>query len=425
MLQNSQSRANHAVCHIVHVQQQLIEERSRMLYEFHRKQNDKKPGSVHATYIITGTKIPAVAEDSQNEDKDGDSVMQSSPPLPVPSSSAAIPEETETITMHTMMLVKEEHLERAKSLFSAVSCIHVYALAAKGLSQVQTLAECNRKVAVAQAGEDPLTSWKAYGTIQNSGVRRRTTRGPPAPIAAPAAKPTIKAAPVPKLATEKSTSRETPISASAQKTATDFPKAAATKTSKPAPSKASASSIFKSFAKTAPVTRKPAPALLKNDSQASATSVQDANMIGFSDDDDDADNASLPEELFATKDSQGESSGKSKKDREAELQAMMDQDDEEDAEDVAKKSDEDADAQMDDVESPPAAKTADEPVPEADEEEPKVVVSNGRRRGKRRVPKKRTVRDEEGYLGKSPSTASPGRIYTTMREEYFEADTGI
>ena len=38
--------------------------------------------------------------------------------------------------------------------------------------------------------------------------------------------------------------------------------------------------------------------------------------------------------------------------------------------------------------------------PKEDEPEPPVTVENGRRRGKRRVMKKRTVKDEEGYLGK-------------------------
>lgn len=37
--------------------------------------------------------------------------------------------------------------------------------------------------------------------------------------------------------------------------------------------------------------------------------------------------------------------------------------------------------------------------PKEDEPEPTVTVHNGRRRGRRRVMKKRTVKDEEGYLG--------------------------
>lgn len=37
--------------------------------------------------------------------------------------------------------------------------------------------------------------------------------------------------------------------------------------------------------------------------------------------------------------------------------------------------------------------------PKAEEPGPTVTVQNGRRRGRRRVMKKKTVKDEEGYLG--------------------------
>jgi DNA polymerase delta subunit 3 len=51
----------------------------------------------------------------------------------------------------------------------------------------------------------------------------------------------------------------------------------------------------------------------------------------------------------------------------------------------------------------PDAPAADTPVaavgtPEPVEEEPTVTVSNGRRRGRRRVMKKKKVKDEDGYL---------------------------
>ena len=38
--------------------------------------------------------------------------------------------------------------------------------------------------------------------------------------------------------------------------------------------------------------------------------------------------------------------------------------------------------------------------------EPLVVVLSGRRRGRRKVMKKKTMKDEEGYLGKSTSCPS-------------------
>jgi DNA polymerase delta subunit 3 len=38
-------------------------------------------------------------------------------------------------------------------------------------------------------------------------------------------------------------------------------------------------------------------------------------------------------------------------------------------------------------------------VPEPEDDKPTITVSNGRRRGKRRVMKKKKVKDEDGYLG--------------------------
>jgi hypothetical protein len=49
--------------------------------------------------------------------------------------------------------------------------------------------------------------------------------------------------------------------------------------------------------------------------------------------------------------------------------------------------------------------------PEASEPEPTVTVENGRRRGKRRVMKKKKVKDEDGYLGKR-----------TRRHSYYSAN---
>lgn len=50
---------------------------------------------------------------------------------------------------------------------------------------------------------------------------------------------------------------------------------------------------------------------------------------------------------------------------------------------------------------PSQAEISEKPeTPKEDEPEPTITVENGRRRGKRRVMKKKTVKDEEGYLGK-------------------------
>lgn len=145
-----------------------------MLFDFHQKQNAKKPGSVHATYLITGTRIPPKPQQQSNTNtQDGeDAVMQSSPPIPSSSAPQAPEEDADPTPVRSVLLVKEEHLSQAKTTFEKITGIHVYSLAAGGLSDLNTLTECNRKIAVECASEDPLQAWKQYGTIQNPKDRK-------------------------------------------------------------------------------------------------------------------------------------------------------------------------------------------------------------------------------------------------------------
>jgi DNA polymerase delta subunit 3 len=66
-----------------------------------------------------------------------------------------------------------------------------------------------------------------------------------------------------------------------------------------------------------------------------------------------------------------------------------------------------------------ASQTEKAETPKGEEPEPTVTVQNGRRRGKRRVMKKKTVKDEEGYLGKHGLTLSSNRdsSSTVTKEE--------
>jgi DNA polymerase delta subunit 3 len=41
---------------------------NRMLYDFHKSQNDRRPGAVHATYLIYGTKKPVELRNGDGED---------------------------------------------------------------------------------------------------------------------------------------------------------------------------------------------------------------------------------------------------------------------------------------------------------------------------------------------------------------------
>jgi DNA polymerase delta subunit 3 len=80
-----------------------------MLYDFHQQQNAKKPGTIHATYLVSGTKSRE-AHAAHGEQKDGDDdYMQSSPFV---SSSMAQPNEgTGESSILSISLVKEEDLE--------------------------------------------------------------------------------------------------------------------------------------------------------------------------------------------------------------------------------------------------------------------------------------------------------------------------
>ena len=82
-----------------------------MLYEFHRQQNSKKPGSVHAIYLLSGNiKLEEVTKAITNKQEDGeDAPMQSSPFM-----SSSMPHQNgdeEIQVKKVITLVREEHLE--------------------------------------------------------------------------------------------------------------------------------------------------------------------------------------------------------------------------------------------------------------------------------------------------------------------------
>lgn len=85
-----------------------------MLYDFHHGQNARKPGSVHATYIVDGKprKLQEVGlnEDSRNGE---DEHMQSSPFM-----SSSMPQEgaeEDTLPVRKITLAREEDLEGRRS----------------------------------------------------------------------------------------------------------------------------------------------------------------------------------------------------------------------------------------------------------------------------------------------------------------------
>jgi DNA polymerase delta subunit 3 len=161
-----------------------------------------------------------------------------------------------------------------------------------------------------------------------------------------------------------------------------------TTTTKTPPLKRDSSSIFKSFAKATPKAKTE-----DYENSAAASGLNSAFPSGLEDEpmkdvSDDEEDSYVPPPQPATKDLVA-SSRKARKEREEALKKMMEEEDSEDE---------------------PVAKAYKDEFPSAIEPpEPKetMEVSNGRRRGRRRVMKKKTVKDNEGYLGKfsiSPKT---------------------
>jgi DNA polymerase delta subunit 3 len=91
-----------------------------MLFDFHQKQNARKPNSIHATYLITGRQRKPEHTNGANG-KDGMDVdMRSSPfvsSMPEPEEPAEEPTKETTI-----ILVREEELQSVLSVL--VPCSH-------------------------------------------------------------------------------------------------------------------------------------------------------------------------------------------------------------------------------------------------------------------------------------------------------------
>jgi DNA polymerase delta subunit 3 len=371
----------------------------RMLYDFHHTQTAKKPGSVHATYLITGVLQPEQQPLSQATNgllsqHDEDTPMESSPfpssypePAPEPSfeSEDAEPAE-EPVHNTTVLLVREEELEEAKTEFEEIQSIFVYSLEPGPLKDFQLLTQCNREVTKEFWTEDPLQAYPKYGLITNKDVRRRTgKRQPPPAVAVPSS-----------MATKSHPTKSAPVKETTPAAKKEEPAKPAT-SAKPSTIKRQSSDLFKSFAKSKP------PKLKTDDSNATSASAsvnpspvdkEDDELQGMSEDEATSD---IDEEMLEAEAAKATEARKARKEKEERLKAMMDEEDEDE-----EMQDADADGETP-AEPMDESEALDQPKePEKKEE---VTVTNGRRRGKRKVMKKRTYKDEDGYLGKNYSRA--------------------
>jgi len=391
---------------------------SRMLFEFHRQQNAKKPGIIHATYLLSGTKreeleTPPISEPISEKDGEDDH-MQSSPfmgsSLPQPE------EETVSISTITISLVREEDLAgtvpsilpkpctrlifdvEIKSRYETITSIHIYSLGPHPLKDLRLLSDSTREIQTLTVDEDPIEDAKTYGMITNPIVRRRANRPQP-PVAAlrKAPAPAAKAKPLEptKEAAKSIIAGSQDGKGSQSAAAKDFfgkgkekikpttgsgPSSKESTPAPPAKLKKETSSIFKSFAKAKPK-------LVRENTDSAA---EDVSMMGMDDDDDDGEESydlppTLKEKTKAKAVEDVEIDAQSQKVKKA-LEDMMDMSDEEEVVPTPEPEEEEEETILEKV------KPAKEP-------ESTYEVSGGRRRGKRRVMRKKTVKDEEGYLG--------------------------
>ncbi|KAF7910578.1 hypothetical protein BELL_0121g00150 [Botrytis elliptica] len=376
-----------------------------MLFEFHRVQNAKKPGTIHATYLIGGTKRKEAPEVEAQKDGEDD-YMQSSPF--VGSSMPQLEGITGEGSTFSITLTREEDLETTRSQYEHISSIHIYSLGPHPLKELQLLSDSTREIQTLAKSEDPLESYHKYGIITNPNAKRRIRKAPPIATVTQASVPTRPATAKSKLSeaqesAKSSSSSKKPESKSQPSNAKDFfgssgkektkPKpqvestkaesttAPSSKESTPAPPanlKRESSSIFKAFAKTQPKKAKI--------EETESSAKDDSAMKDVSDDDEE--DTWMPAPVTQETKAQDRSSRKATQER---LRKMMeDDDDDEEEEEKAAPSP---------APETPAEELEEEKAPEeTKEEEPVATTSSGRRRGRRRVMKKRTVKDEDGYL---------------------------
>jgi DNA polymerase delta subunit 3 len=84
---------------------------NRMLYDFHKTQNAKRPASLHATYLVSGTeKVERPVSDSKAAHDDD--IQMTSSPFPGSWRDKSHEEYLiSNIPVNAVKLVREEHLE--------------------------------------------------------------------------------------------------------------------------------------------------------------------------------------------------------------------------------------------------------------------------------------------------------------------------
>lgn len=369
-----------------------------MLFEFHQQQNRKKPGTVHASYLIAGKKLPT--DQSKAEGADGEAgYMASSPPFRSTPQDRALESNGDIPTL-SVTLVREGDLEQARKKYESISSIHVYCLGPSVIKDPEALSDANREIVENYRDQDPLEAASTYGTVINKTVRRRTghcvaasaTVAPPPALKATTS--TLQAEPRTVISEPKPDPAASSMSSTkASKGFFDktVPKGDAPATKDvPAPKNTASlkregsGGIFASFAKAKKPTVK----------QEAVDVSEDSPMKDASDDEEET---YVPPPSKPKKDVQEDR--ESRKAREAALMQMMEDDDDDEEKSLPTEPQDASEKKDTESVTPDVLPTASQ------EPQEHMEVSGGRRRGKRRVMKKITTKDEEGYLGKQKNSS--------------------
>ncbi|KAF2188172.1 hypothetical protein K469DRAFT_737542 [Zopfia rhizophila CBS 207.26] len=357
----------------------------QMLHDFYLTQNANKQKSVHATFLLTGKRRNPEHTNGIHAKDGEDTFMHSSPYM----SSLPEPEEPEEepVPVTSMVLVREEELEKTKAEFEEVTSIHVYSLEPGLIENMNMLSVCNQEIAKDYINENPLEGWKTYGSIHNSYIKRRTAKFAPPPSAAPKSAPKTAVKPS---AAGPSKEKETAATATRGSTSEDNTSARSTpqsssgsNTLKKSDSKSNLkrdrSDIFRSFAKA-----KAKPKEAEKSKESTPAPPEDEPMQDMSEDE--ADENDAPEIAFDEQ--KAAAARKARAEREEKLRKMMEDDDDEEMVDASPTEEKESDDAP--LDKAPSGKS--------EESEAAVTVQGGRRRGRRRVMKKKKVKDEDGYL---------------------------
>lgn len=275
------------------------------------------------------------------------------------------------------------------------------------MKNLELISNANERIYHEFVKEDPLIKGKTWGLMHNPNAKRRTGARPPPPSPPLSATTSAKPKPAAKTGTPSASSATISSEPSQLKRESS---SASTTSSRPAAVKRESSNLFKSFAKSKPK-EKPAAANEDDDIEVKTggtdSSARGAHSMAIGNL---GDETKIKEDVHMADDEDGfeapkaaaPSGRKSKAERNEELKRKLFEDDEdEDMPDADAKDgtpDEDAASPEEEPEAEDSQRMDAEPAKQEEEPAEQATVSNGRRRGKRRVSKKRMIKDSEGYL---------------------------